>query len=59
MVTLLTWLMSVSAVLTGLWTGGPDRLVAVVLAVLVGVRYAARRRLRHAGSPFVADKVRP
>jgi hypothetical protein len=41
------------AVLTGAWSGGADRLVAVGLAVLIVGRYAARRHLgwSHPGRP--------
>jgi hypothetical protein len=41
------------AVLTGAWSGGADRLVAVGLVVLIVGRYAARRHLgwSHPGQP--------
>jgi hypothetical protein len=45
MVTGMTWLVSLAAVASGLWAGGADRWVALALVALVGVRYAARRRL--------------
>jgi hypothetical protein len=43
MVSILTLLLSVTALVTGIWTGGSDRMVAAALVVLLLTRYAVRR----------------
>jgi hypothetical protein len=47
MVSILTLLLSVTALVTGMWTGGSDRMVAAALVVLLLTRYAVRRRIEH------------